>query len=661
MKNQISRIKTASRISVFLAVASWVLSFTSCNFLDVVPVETADESDMLTDAKSALKYLYGCYGTIQSDKARVLQYSNTFMGSDEFVECTSVYDYFRYQQGNQVSGGNASWLGVWNLYCDGIGYCNQFLRDMNATKVYNLSNNDRNQYMAEAKFLKAYYHYKLMSACAPIPIMDELENTNTPKSELKGRSHFDACVAYVVKLCEEAYPDLPVTYTNSTYYGRATKAACKMLEAKVRLLAASPLWNGSFPYKNWQNKNYETPGYGLELVSKTYDPNKWKEARDACYNAVKEAEEAGCEMLDTTVTETLRKNDNIPLPQIPGNDLKTKEGQDFAKRVMLMRYMPAARPDQGNKEFIWASFDILNRWAHSPASIPHYVLLDENNTPKGGWGMVNPTLYTVEHFYTMNGLLPSDDPNFTMESDWFKSAGLSNKNIINLCVNREPRFYASISFDGDEYSPVIADGKPLIVNARDAEEAGYNPTKYGQNNNCQTGFWNKKLVHPNFRYQTVGGSSNIADVENHPYSIFRLGDLYLMLAECDAHLGGEYLSEGIEYLNKVRTRAGVPAVAQGSVSSGDVLLKVVLNERFAELYFEGMRFEDIRRYVMGPERMSKKCYQGLNAMKKNPSFEEFNVPTQIEQEFSWNNRMYLQPIPDDEIYSNPQLVQAPGY
>lgn len=649
------------RMAKGMVCVALTLSFSACNYLDVVPVETADETDMLTDAQNAQRYLYGCYGTIQSDKARVLQYSNTFMGSDEFVECTSVYDYFRYQQGDLVTGGNAGQYGVWNLYYDGIGYCNQFIRDMNAYKVYNLSNSDREQYLAEAEFLKAYYHYKLLNAYGPIPIMDELASQNTPKDQLKGRSHFDAVVEYIVNLCEKAYPNLPVSYSNPAYYGRATKAVCKMLEAKVRLLAASPLWNGSFPEKNWKNKNFETPGYGQELVSKTYDPNKWKVARDACYAAVKEAESAGCELMDTTVSETLRKNDNIPLPQIPGNDLKTKAGQDFAKRVMLMRYVPAARPDQGNKEFIWASFDILNRWAHSPASIPHYVLLDENNLAKGGWGMVNPTLYTVEHFYTKNGVLPAEDQNFTREESWFKSAGLSNKNIINLCVGREPRFYASISFDGDEYSPVIADGHPLIVNARDAQEAGYNTAKYGQNNNSQTGFWNKKLVHPNFRYQKIGGGSNIGDVENHPYSIFRLGDLYLMLAECDAHLGGEYLSEGIDYLNRIRTRAGVPPVTANSVAADGALLKTVLNERFAELYFEGMRFEDIRRYLQGAERMSRKCYQGLNALVSNPSFETFNVPTQVEQVFSWSDREYIQPIPDDELYSNPQLVQAPGY
>ena len=117
----------------------------------------------------------------------------------------------------------------------------------------------------------------------------------------------------------------------------------------------------------------------------------------------------------------------------------------------------------------------------------------------------------------------------------------------------------------------------------------------------------------------------------------------------------------IDYLNRIRTRAGIPPVTANSVAADGALLKTVLNERFAELYFEGMRFEDIRRYLQGAERMSRKCYQGLNALVSNPSFETFNVPTQVEQVFSWSDREYIQPIPDDELYSNPQLVQAPGY
>lgn len=630
----------------------------SCSFLDVVPVETPGPEDFLLTSEDALQYLYGCYGTLIDKNVKVLSYNTLAMGSDEFVGCETVYDNFRRQQCNQITGLNvASHGGVWGVYCKGIGYCNKFMDDLASTDVPELTVEDRTTYIAEAKFLKAYYHYKLMSACGPVPIMDRQLPMSTKKEDLPGRSHFDACVEYVVALCDEVYPDLKDNFNaNLRSYGRATKVACKMLKAKVLLLAASPLWNGSFPSRGWINPNYETPGYGKELVSYKYDEEKWRRAKKACMEAILEAEAEGHRLFDLDVSEGLRQEAGIPLPKLPVSDENARE--EIARRTMLMRFLPVTPPNQGNKEILWGTLWQTNEIDY--ASIPHYVLTDVTGQARGGWGMVNPTLYTVEHFFTRNGKLPSEDPLFPRESDWFRRAGFSGtqENVINLCANREPRFYACISFDGDEYSPVIANGTSLHVDALNPNENAYNPDKFGMNNNTRTGFWNKKNVHPNIRYDQWGGE-NVGAMNDHPWAIFRLGDLYLMYAEACAHLGDA--GEGLPYLNSIRRRAGVPEYTAAEVADKDVFLRKVMDERFAELYMEGMRLEDIRRYVDGNARMSYSCYQGLNALDLTPSFDEFNVRTQIDQQFTWNNRMYLQPVPDAEVYANPQLVQAPYY
>ena len=117
----------------------------------------------------------------------------------------------------------------------------------------------------------------------------------------------------------------------------------------------------------------------------------------------------------------------------------------------------------------------------------------------------------------------------------------------------------------------------------------------------------------------------------------------------------------MEYLNRVRTRAGIPALQESDVNGGNDLLKAVLNERFSELYMEGWRRTDITRNMEGPERMSKQCYQSFDALKVDPSFEEFNTPIIIDQPFQWDDRMYLLPVPNSELYTNPQMVQAPFY
>ena len=655
--------KTIKKFIGIFCSMSLVVNIASCDYLDVVPLETVDYDDILKTQVDVLEYLYGCYGAIQGDeKITPLQIYSLRMASDEYVSGPTVDVAFQRKQWNQISGVTAddanTYKVPWDNYYDAIGYCNLFIRDVTSANIPDMTDADKEQYLAEAKFLKAYFHYRAMVQFGPIPIMDEIPDRNTLPENFPGRSHFDYCTDYVARLCDEAYPNLPDEYSNLQYYGRATKSMAKMLIAKVRLLAASPLWNGEFPAASWANENYETPGYGKELVSYTYDPAKWETARQACLDAITEAEAAGHKLLDLDGSEELRKSDGIDnLPQIPGVDTSTPEGEEFAKRVMLMRYVPVSGPTEGSTEFIWGMMNIAPNLDN--VSLPHYVLNDQRGLIRGGWGWLSPTLYTMEHYYTKAGKLPKDDPDFCDESEWFTSAGLENPDIIKLFVNREPRFYANVGFDGDEYSPVIVNGSPLILRMRDANENGYNPS-VGTNNQSLTGFVNKKFVHPNIRFTGIDGNSNMTLGNDHVFPIFRLAELYLMLAECDAHLG-EHMDEALTYLNKVRSRAGVPELGVADVGSYNELVKIVKEERFIEFYMEGLRQEDIIRYVEGDKYMNRNSYQGLNAMIENPSFETFNQVVNIDQPFAWDDRMYLLPIPNSELYSNPQLVQAPYY
>lgn len=125
-------------------------------------------------------------------------------------------------------------------------------------------------------------------------------------------------------------------------------------------------------------------------------------------------------------------------------------------------------------------------------SLPHYIVM-LNGVRQSGFSGRNPLLYTVEHFYTKNGKLPKFDNQFTNEADWFNSANIpGHQNIINLNVKREPRFYAWLSFDGDEYSSKLANGSPLIIEARNSNLQGFNEGLYNRDN-CVTGYFSKNI------------------------------------------------------------------------------------------------------------------------------------------------------------------------
>ena len=106
----------------------------------------------------------------------------------------------------------------------------------------------------------------------------------------------------------------------------------------------------------------------------------------------------------------------------------------------------------------------------------------------------------------------------------------------------------------------------------------------------------------------------------------------------------------------------MPEWTAGSLAEANKsLLDAVLEERFVELYMEGHRYYDIRRYLHGKEQMGRQNFLGLDAVRTGPTFEEFNTPTLIPQPIQWHDRQYLMPVPNDEVYSNPQMVQAPLY
>ena len=171
----------------------------------------------------------------------------------------------------------------------------------------------------------------------PIPIVDDRMPQSTLPGEFPGRSHFDYVVDYICnqKLNDETINALP-DVTNAQEWGRATSIAALALKGRVLLYAASPLWNGKFPYPDWKNTNYETPGYGTELVSRQEDMSKWDRALEANLAALKAAESVGeRKLVDMdNVPSNIR---DVPIPYIAGVDTSTVEGKEFAKRVLMLR------------------------------------------------------------------------------------------------------------------------------------------------------------------------------------------------------------------------------------------------------------------------------------------------------------------------------------
>lgn len=134
---------------------------------------------------------------------------------------------------------------------------------------------------------------------------------------------------------------------------------------------------------------------------------------------------------------------------------------------------------------------------------------------------------------------------------------------------------------------------------------------------------------------TPGKAEGFVDTD---FPLFRYADVLLMLAECGLHnTSGISVEEGLSYLNQVRERAGLPA--QNSYDANDVL-----RERGCELYQECWRRSDLIRF--NKFITSDYLWSWKGGIKEGKSV---------------NSHMNLFPIPIDDLNSNPNLSQNPGY
>ncbi len=148
---------------------------------------------------------------------------------------------------------------------------------------------------------------------------------------------------------------------------------------------------------------------------------------------------------------------------------------------------------------------------------------------------------------------------------------------------------------------------------------------------------------PKFENNTSGGAAGSDPL--HPdtdYPMFRLADAYLMYIEAHLRGGGGSETEALAYANELRERAY--GDDSGNITSGDLTLDWVLDERARELYWEGHRRTDLIRFDVftGSDRVWE--WKG-NAQAGT------GIPSHFD----------LYPLPASELTANSTLSQNPGY
>jgi starch-binding outer membrane protein, SusD/RagB family len=137
-----------------------------------------------------------------------------------------------------------------------------------------------------------------------------------------------------------------------------------------------------------------------------------------------------------------------------------------------------------------------------------------------------------------------------------------------------------------------------------------------------------------------GQSQDFSDVD---MPLFRLSEMYLIYAEAVLRQGtGGDATTALGYINALRTRAYTNT--SGNISSGQLTMDFILDERARELYWEGFRRTDLVRFNKFTEGTYLWPWKGGVSSGTGVSA---------------NRKIY--PIPSRDINSNTNLVQNPGY
>ena len=189
--------------------------------------------------------------------------------------------------------------------------------------------------------------------------------------------------------------------------------------------------------------------------------------------------------------------------------------------------------------------------------------------------------------------------------------------------------------------------KASIYYVDDPEEGTTGFIWNGENNQQETGYWQKKYMPINVRNaegnivnyscELYGATTNFQENNTQDLVVIRFADVLLMGAE----LGSAHAQE---YLDQVRKRVGLPSVP--------VTLDNIKKERRYELAFEGVRYYDLLRWGDAEKEINKIVDVPARTM---------NVPIKVTVKFRPETGGFL-PIPENEILlSNGVLVQNPGW
>lgn len=595
-----------------------------CNddFVNTKPLDQLGESTVWTDAALAEAFvseIYAGFGNGGFDEQMNASLTDETIFTHPGRNITTITE----SRSNPADPGWINGTLSWGNMFLRIRACNLALSNLEAPKFTNPALVDRMK--GEVKFLRAYYYHQLIRYFGGVPIIDKPFTLND-SDFLSPRNTWEECVNFIVKNCDEAAALLD---GKTMVAGRANKAAALALKARVLIYAASDLHDmPTAKSKSSVLSSYAKP----ELVGYVSGDRKarWEKARDAA-KAVIDLPGYGYALNFTNPVSSADGTANYM------NASLARNGGE--KEILIGRYFINAKQENGGRQGLFNGPNGYHNWA--------------GNTP---------VQLMIDDYEMMDG----------SKFDWNKTDHASAP-----YTNRDPRFYASILYEGAPWKPRTSDvaskdpanqiqtGQYILANGTTIFGLDTRKSSVEDWNGSYTGYYIRKFVDPN---PAIIDQNTWQQV---PWPILRYTEMVFNYAESLIELGDH--ATALLWLNKIRFRSGMPALTE----TGDALKQRFRNEKRVEMYLEEQRYHDTRRWMIAPTTLGRKA-NGINitgvakagATIPNPyrfdpnafsySYKVFEIDPGKENR-AWLDKMYYLPIHRDEMNRNNKLVQNPGY
>lgn len=625
------------RIKFLVPVASlFAILLASCkqDFLDTQPLGSVASSATWADGPLSQAFVFNIYSYLgyggfeeqglaaYTDEAMFTHAGrniNTFTEGTE-TESNLAWTSGTYEYGNMYNAIRAANVALTNL----------------PTSTFT-DDELRQKLIGESYFLRAYYYQQLVRFYGGVPLVKVAYELN--QDYTIARSTYEECVNSIVSDLDSAALLLD---GKSMEPGRASKAAALALKSRVLLYAASDLHDATTA----KAKSSLLAAYPhIELLAYTGGDRtaRWQAAKAATEAAL--ALTSGYKMdLAAPVSAAEGMQNYVSLSMGGGSAVGDKSA---AVELIFQRTANKLYSPEDN-------------W---PLGGLHYGI---NNGPNGYhcWAGNTPIQQLVDDYEMMDG----------SRFDWGNAEQKSHP-----YANRDPRFYASVLYDGADWKPRPADvadkdpanqiqtgyydnGSGGLINGLDTRES---PIENW--NGSRTHYYTRKFIDPN-----PALPDNQSNAQLVPWPFIRYTELAFNYVECCLALGLE--DEARTWLNKIRFRSGMPAITD----AGAALLKRYQNERRIELSYEEHRYHDARRWLIAPETLGRPVKQINVTAKLKPGKSPlvpyrhdesvytytYEVVNNTENEKRvWVDKMYYRPISRTEISKNEKLsgFNNPGY